>query len=132
MDIHQIVLEWHRHVLTDKEIDQRHVLLRQSQILLLGKLEHRALSQLVHTPFAHIALFTGVDTKEDIEHDTHHWYEVDHQCPGHRLGRLTIIKNHMDHSQDDHNLIDDKYDIQPTHHFSLLNVSSQFLRYGIV
>ena len=109
------------------------MLLRQSQVLLLCKLQHRALRQLVHAAFAHVAFLTGVNAKEYVEHDTYHWYKVNHQCPSHRLGWLTVVEYHMDHRQDDHNLIDYEYDIQPTHRFPLtFDVSTQFLRHGVV
>ena len=115
MDIHQVVLKRQRQVLTDKEVYQRLMLLRESQVLLLGKLQHRALRQLVHAPLAHVTLLAGVDAKEEIEHDAHHWHKVDHECPGHRLSWLTVVEYHVDHRQNDHYLINYEYDIQPTH-----------------
>ena len=39
-----------------------------------------------------------VDAEEEIEHDADDGQEEDDQHPGHRLGRLTVVHQHVDDS----------------------------------
>ena len=104
--VHLIVLEGQRQVLVHEEVYQGFVLIWHSEVLLFCELQHRTFRQHVHRPVAHVALLTGVDAKEEIEHDAHERNEPYHQRPGHRLGGLTIVQNHMDDGQNDDHLID--------------------------
>ena len=104
--IYLVVLKGQRQVLVHEEVYQGLVLLWQSEVLLFRKLQHRAFGQHVHRPVTHVALLTGVDAKEKVEHNTHERNKPYHQRPGHRLGRLTIVQNHVDDSHDDDHLID--------------------------
>ena len=65
-DLHLIVLERQRHILIAEEIDQRPVMLRQVEIVLLGKLEHGAFGQLIERPLAHITLLPRVASEKEI------------------------------------------------------------------
>ena len=114
-DIHQVILKRQRQVLVNKQINQWFVALGQSQVLLLSKLQHRTLGKLVHRTFAHIALLAMVNAKKQIKDDAHHWHKINHQCPSHRLCRLTVVHNHVYHRHDSNDLVHYEYDIQPTH-----------------
>ena len=122
-DIHLVILKWQGEILIDKKVYQGLVLLGQLQVLLFCKLQHRALGKLVHGTIADVTFLTGVDTKKQVENDAHHRHKVDHHRPGHRLGWLTIVENHMNHGQDDNDLVNDIYDIQPTHRPSFFATS---------
>ena len=113
--LHLIILEGQRQVLVDEEINHRAMGFRQMQILLLGKLQHRTLGQLVHGALTDQAFLARIDTKEEIKHEAHHRHKPYHHRPCHRLGRLTVVHNHMDHRNNGDDLPDQEYDIKPTH-----------------
>ena len=115
IDIHLIILKGQGKILIDEEVDERFLFLRQTEVLLFDKLQHRTFRQLIHAPLADITLFSGVDAEEEIEPHTHHWHEVDHQRPGHRLSRLTVVEHHMDDCQNGYHLPDSEYYDVPTH-----------------
>ena len=52
----------------------------------------------------------GVDAKEEIEHNARYGYEPNHQCPGHRLGWLTIVHYYMYNGQYDDDVVNDNQD----------------------
>ena len=91
---------------------------RQTKVLLFGEFQHRAFRQLTHAALTDVAFLPGVETKEQIEHNTHHRNEPDDEDPRHRLGWLSIIHDHMDHCHNSNDLIDQEYDIYPTHFIS--------------
>ena len=95
-DVNLVVAEGQRQVLVDKEVDELFLRLGQSQVLLFHEAQHGALGQLVHLPLVYQPLAAVVDAKEQVEHDAHDGCEDYHQHPGHRLGRLSIVYQHMD------------------------------------
>ena len=90
------VVERQGHVLVHEEVYRGTVALGQAQVALLGELEHRPLCELVHAALAHHALLAGVYAEEHVEHYAHHRHEEDDQRPGHGLGRLAVVHEHMD------------------------------------
>ena len=69
------------------------------EVVLLDKVQHGATRQLVEGTLSDETLTTVVQSEEQVEHDADHGHEENHQCPGHRLGRLAIVHHHMDDSQ---------------------------------
>ena len=68
------------------------------QILLLGKLQHRALGQLVHASIADQPFLSRVLPEEDVEDDSHERHESEHKNPRHRLGGLSVVHQDGDDS----------------------------------
>ena len=119
MDFGLVVLERQRPVLACEKLYQHAVLLGQHEVLLFGKLEHGALSQLVHAALADILLLTRVLPEEEIKHYSYYGHEDKHHHPGHRLGRLTVVHEHGDHNHQHHTDVNHKY--QPMQVYHLLN-----------
>ena len=114
-DIYLVILKRQGEILVDEKVDQGLVLLGQLQILLFSKLQHRTFGQLIHRAIADVTLPSGVNAKKQIKHDAHYRHKIDHHGPGHRFSRLAIVENYMNHGHDDDDLINDIYDVQPTH-----------------
>ena len=106
IDVYLVVLERQCPVLTGEQLDQFLVLLRQHQILLFGKLQHRTLRELVQTVLRDHLLLPCVLSEEEIEYDTHQRKEYQHQHPRHGLGWLTVIHQHRNHRTDNCQYID--------------------------
>ena len=112
---HLVVLEGQREVLIHEEVYQLAVFSWQLQVLLFHELQHRTFGELVQTALTDESLLAGVQSEEEVEHQSHYRHEPYHQRPGHGLGRLTVVHHHVDDSQDDNHLIDtEQYDV-PTH-----------------
>lgn len=63
-NIHLIILERERPVLVGKQFHQRSVAARDVQVFLLGKFEHAALGEQVHTALADYLFLTGILAEE--------------------------------------------------------------------
>ena len=74
-----------------EEFDQHVVLLGHHQVLLPGKVEHRAFGELVHALLADEPLFAGVLPEEEIEHHAYHWDKREPQYPRQSLGGLAVV-----------------------------------------
>ena len=115
-DVNHVVLERQGEALVDKEIDHLLVSLGNFQVMLLNKIEHGTLGQLVEGTLADESLTALVDAKEEIEEDADNWYKEDNQCPCHGLGRLPILQNDVDEYEgDDNPRQDDTYNIYIMH-----------------
>ena len=103
-DFYLVVFERKSPVVHGEEFDQHVVLLGHHQILLPGKVEHRAFGELVHALLADEPLFAGVLPEKEIEHQSHHGQEDEHQEPCQGLGRLAVVHQHgygcRDHDAD--------------------------------
>jgi len=106
-DVHLVVFERQRHVLVPEKQHQRLVALGQSQLLLLEKLGHRSLGQLVKRALTDQFLPAGILSEEDIEDESDDRQKPKHENPSRGLGRLPIVHQHPDHHRDDHKSIDD-------------------------
>ena len=71
----------------------------QLQVLLFHEAEHGAFRQLVERALADHALTTGVDTKEEVKHETYDRHKENDQHPGHGLGGLPVVHYDMDDGQ---------------------------------
>ena len=63
---------------------------------LLHELQHRSLGEHVHRAPADEALLAVVDAEEEVGDDAEDGYEIDDECPGHRLCRLTVVEHDVD------------------------------------
>ena len=114
-DVNKIILERQCQVLIHEQVYQRFVLVRQTKVLLLGKLQHRTLGELIHRTLTNITLSAMIDAKEQIEHYTNHRHEVYHQRPCHSLSGLAVVHHHMNYGDDYQHVVDYKYNVQPVH-----------------
>ena len=100
IDLHLIVFERKRPVLVGKEPHQGLAVGRQMQVLLLGKLQHRALGELVHGTVADEPLLTDVLSEEHIEHDAEKGHKEQHHNPSYGLRWLFIVHQYRHDSGD--------------------------------
>ena len=135
VDVYVVALEGQRPVLVDELLNECPVGIGQRQVLLLGKLQHRPLCQLVHALLADEALLARVLAEEDVEDEAHHGYERQHKNPRHGLCGLTVVHQDGDHGAYDKQGVDgEEYPVQVVQFLveSLEDdVASQFAGEGI-
>ena len=61
------------------------------QVFLLGKFEHAALGEQVHTALADYLFLTGILAEEKIENDADYRHETEHKNPCHGFLRLLVV-----------------------------------------
>ena len=98
--------ERHSPVLVGEQRNQLSVLVGQHQAVLLGKLQHTALCQLVEGVLRDDAFLADVLAEEDIEHYSHRRCKDKHQHPGHCLGRLPPVHEHCSHGRSHDKAVD--------------------------
>ena len=98
--LHLIIIKGQREALIDKHVDGGTELIGYLQVALLDEAQHGALGQLVERAPADIALLAAVDAEKDVGYDAKDRYEIDDERPGHSLGWLAIVQQHVDDSCD--------------------------------
>ena len=91
---HLIILEGQCPAIVREHAHQVTMLWWYIQVALLHKSQHSALGYAVQTLFLNETLATGVLTEKEIQDDTCHWHEDEHQQPGQGLGWLTVVHHH--------------------------------------
>ena len=100
------VPEGQRGALVYEQVDKLAMLLRQMQVVLFHELQHGAFCQLVHGTLAGHALLASIGAEEEVEHHAYHGHEPYHQCPRHRLCRLTVVHHYVDDDQHHHDVVE--------------------------
>ena len=116
VDINIVVLERQRHPFVDELLHQCAIGIGNSQVALFGKLQHRALCQLVEALLTDHAFLSRVLTEEEVKDDSHDRHEREHQNPCHSLCRLTVIHQDGDHRSDYQQAVSgQEYPVQVVH-----------------
>ena len=109
INIGLIVFEWQRHTLVGEEFHQCFMGIRQAQIALFGKLQHRTFRQLIEPALADIALFASVLSEEEVEDNAYNRYEYKHQHPCHGLFGLPVFHENAHHCGNYNDDVEGKY-----------------------
>ena len=106
IDFRFVVLERQSPVLVHEKFDEHAILIRQMEPFLLNKLQHGTLGKLVNAILPYLTFLACCLSEEEIEDNTQHGNERQHQHPRHCLGRLPVVHQHTHHHHDDDNDVD--------------------------
>lgn len=84
-DFRLVMSKRKHHILLRKELHYLSVFIGHMEVVLLNKLEHGALCELVNTSLTHESLLPCIHPKEEIEHHTCYRHKIDNHHPGHGL-----------------------------------------------